>query len=152
MRVIRTFVVAVLLGSVAILVGSGPASASERNGAVTYSGVFDSVQYAATGASCGTNHTVTGSSWSVTVHGMSAKGDFVFPTFSYTFPGMKVSSPASGTTFVVHGQTAAGPLVVTLWPNGHFTYVISPYDNTGLGVSDPAIVCDSETYVGHLVP
>jgi hypothetical protein len=153
MRALRLLAVALCASAVALVTGVGPASAA-KGGNVTYSGTFvGNVLYEGSGASCPTsNHTdAARGTWSVTLHGTSAKADIdITDHVAFTFPNMKVASPSAATVFSVHGVTGAGLLTITLYPDGGLTYVIAPYDNTGLGLSDPAIVCDRVTYFGAL--
>jgi len=86
-------------------------------------------------------------SWSMTLHGTSAKGSFDIlvndiPHVAYTFPGMKQAPIGPGYAFSVYGPTQAGLLTVTLKNDGNMTYVIAPYNYDGLEYA-------SVTFPGH---
>ena len=144
MRHPRLLVGAVLLAMLSLFLGGGVASAA--SGTVTYQGHFEgTISY----DDCQPTPPVatTTGTWSVTLHGASAKAVFDIlvngePHVAYTFPGMK-QTEVEGTTFAVHGRTQAGVLTVTLYPAGSMTYVIAPYTFNGL-------TCTSVTYPGHL--
>lgn len=89
----------------------------------------------------------TTGTWSVTLHGNSAKATFDIdvngePHVAYTFPGMKQLPVTEGTAFSVTGLTQAGRLTVTLTGTS-LTYTIAPYNFGGLS-------CQSVTYPGGL--
>ena len=144
MRVIRSIVGALLITGLALVAGAGTAVAAGNTS--TYTGVFAGrIDYQ--GCTVQPPPARTSGTWSVTLHGTSAKAEFNIlvngqPHVAYTFPGMKLSS-APGAVFVVSGATQAGPLTVTLYDNGSMTYVIAPYSYGGLS-------CTSVTYPGHL--
>lgn len=138
-----------------VLLTSAPAMAT-KGGSVTYTGTFTSVSYVGQQAECpqGSSSDV-GGTWSVTVHGQTASAAFHITDaqgnehVTYSFPNMKTAYSTGGTVFVAYGPTGAGLLTVTLYPSGQLTYVIAPYNNTGLGLPGPTIVCDRVTYYGE---
>ena len=141
MRIFRLFLGSTLLLFLGFV--AAPLSASAAP-ATSYDGVFaGSIAY----DKCAPNpgHDVTSGTWSVTLHGASAKATFDIyvngaPHVAYTYPGMKTAA-VSGTVFTAYGATQAGPLTITLFDDGDFTYVIAPYSYDGL-------TCQRVTYSG----
>jgi hypothetical protein len=130
-----------LLTTLAFTVATGAAGAASPT---RYDGAFGgTIVYSGcrTTAPAGT---ATGT-WSVTLHGKSAKAVFDIyvngqPHVAYTYPGMKRLPVEEPTAFSVTGATQAGPLTVTL-TGSQLTYTIAPYDYGGLS-------CDNVTYPG----
>lgn len=124
---------------------SVPASAESPT--VTYAGDFGgSIRYEGCNTPMPTDTPTTGT-WSVTLHGRSAKAVFDInvnsqPHVAYTFAGMKQLPVEEPTVFAVTGKTQAGRLTVTL-SGSDLTYTIAPYDYNGL-------YCDSVTSPGGL--
>lgn len=125
-------------------------AASGKNGSTTYSGEFaGAIQY----VGCSTpqpRNNAAGGTWTVTTHGQSANGAFTItfngePHVSYVAPNMKVVYSTAPVYFVVFVQTLAGPETVTLYADGHMTYVIAPYDLDGIS-------CRSVTFPGAGAP
>jgi hypothetical protein len=130
------------LAALALTTLSLPAAAAPP---ATYDGEFaGSVAYE--GCTTPAPDATTTGTWSVTLHGTSAKAVFDIwvngePHVAYTFPGMKSDQVEPPTVFSVHGTTGAGPLTVTL-VRRHLSYTIAPYSYDGL-------TCESVTYPGH---
>ena len=130
-----------LLGSTALLAGGAsadPATVVSGNfkGPITYSHCTQG-----TPPSPG----IAGGTWSVTLHGSSAKGAFDIlidkePHLSYTFPGMKQAPGSTASHFVVYGRTLAGLLTVSV-NDSSMAYTIAPYSYDGL-------TCESVTFPG----
>jgi hypothetical protein len=154
MRTLRLSVSAALIAGAALFglaSPAGAASSADRTYAGTLSGPVVFTGCLTTPPSV----TVTGdSTWTTTVHGASAKAAFtiftndsVTPHVQYVFPGMKLSPIGSNVVFSASGLTGAGRLVITLYQDGAFTYVISPYtyswDNGATFLE-----CASVTYSG----
>jgi hypothetical protein len=142
----------VLLGTGAALAAAVVPATATKGGSVTYTGTFTDIQYVGGQAQCpvsASGETVEGT-WTVTTHGQTASAYFdITDHVAYPYPNMKLAYSAGGTQFVAYGQTGAGLLTVTLFSDGRFTYVIAPYNNTGLGLPGDTIICDSVTYVGE---
>ena len=130
------------VAALALTALSIPAAAAPQ---ATYDGEFGgSIVYQGCTTPAPVN--TTSGTWSVTLHGTSAKAVFDIyvngePHVAYTFPGMKQAPVEPPTVFSVHGTTAAGPLVVTL-KHTRLSYTIAPYSYDGL-------TCASVTYPGH---
>jgi hypothetical protein len=158
MRTLRIVLGTLLVGAVALVVGAGPVSGAS-GGPVTYSGEFNGyiTYFMEPGVAVGTcpttaQNTASGT-WSVTVHGTSASAGFDIKVNSadhvaYTIPKLTLAYSAGGTKFVAYGQTGAGVLTLTLFDSGRFTYRISPYNNTGLGLPGSEFSCDMVTFNG----
>ena len=139
-----------LLGLTLAAVVPSASTATASNGSATYSGVFaGAIKY----VGCSTpqpGHNLAGGTWTVTTHGQSAKGSFDItvngvPHVSYVASNMTVVHSTAPVYFVVFVQTLAGPETVTLYTDGHMTYVIAPYDYSGVS-------CQSVTYPGTGAP
>lgn len=139
-----TMAAAGLLAALPLTITGATATAAPPT---TYDGVFDGPVVFDNCVPAQPAATASGS-WSVTLHGRSAKADFDLwsngePHAVYTFPGMKQLDPPAGTTFVLEGRMNVGTLTVTLTDAGAFTYHVEPF----LGYD---VTCDSLTYPGHL--
>ena len=120
----------------------GAASAAQQT---TYTGVFAG-HIIDEGCATTPHPATTTGSWSITLHGTSAKGTFHIlvnglPHVSYVYPNMDLVGSTTD-SFSVSGMTGAGLLPVTLTDNGNMTYTIAPYNYNGLS-------CTSVTYPGH---
>lgn len=143
MRTKRVLFGGALTTMLAVAILSVPASAASPT---TYTGNFGgTIRYE--GCTTQAPTATTTGTWSVTLHGNSAKSVFDIyvnsqPHVAYTFAGMKQLSVEQPTIFSVTGKTQAGQLVVTL-SGSELTYTIAPYNYEGLS-------CDSVTYPGSL--
>ena len=158
MRLLKKIAV-VAAGVTALTLAATAPAVATKGGSMTYTGTFTSVAYVGSQAECpqppNAVSTDVAGTWSVTVHGQAASAYFHITDsagnehVTFPFPNMKTAYSAGGTVFVAYGETGAGLLTVTLYPTGDFTYVIAPYNNTGLGLPGPTIVCDRVTYYGE---
>jgi hypothetical protein len=144
MRTKRVLFGSALTTMLAVATMSVPASAASPT--ATYAGDFGgTIRYE--GCTTQAPTATTTGTWSVTLHGKSAKAVFDIdvnsqPHVAYTFPGMKQLSVEQPTVFSVTGKTQAGQLTVTL-SGSDLTYTIAPYNYDGLS-------CESVTYPGSL--
>lgn len=142
MRTTRALGLGAVLAATALIAPGGATAASPT----TYTGSFDGpVDY----VNCTTTepeHYATGT-WSVTMHGTSAKASFTIyfdddptPHVAYTFPGMKQAPTNTASDWLVSGKTLAGMLRVAVHDDV-MTYTIEPYNYDGLS-------CASATFPG----
>jgi hypothetical protein len=125
-------------------------AASKSNGSQTYSGQFTGTILYTDCATTPPSGDQAGGTWLVTTHGNSATGSFTItvngePHVSYVANGMRNVYTTAPVYFVVAVQTMAGPETVTLYKDGHMTYVIAPYDYQGVS-------CQSVTFPGTGAP
>lgn len=142
MRTIRMMTGAALVGSMAWVTQGGVAAGAEQT---AYAGEFAG-HIAYVGCTSKPKPATTTGTWSITLHGTSAKGTFDIlvngePHVSYVYLSLKQLPVGPETTFSVSGVTQAGPLTVNLL-GGQMTYTIAPYNYNNLS-------CTSVTYPGH---
>lgn len=148
MRTFRAASGAVLATTLMVTALAPAASAaSMSNGSATYSGTFaGTIQYTGCATPLPPTDNEAGGTWTVTTHGKSATGSFTItingqPHVSYVAHGMRNVYTNAPVYFAVFVQTLAGPETVTLYKSGQMTYVIAPYDYSGIS-------CQSVTYPG----